>query len=104
MTFAICDTSEIEAATAAPDALRGKATRSQNNANRRRPRHNTSGYRHNTSGYKGVCLDRRSGRWRAEISKNGKTIHLGSFATPLEAHAAYLKAARKLFGKFARAE
>ena len=74
-----------------------RATASQNNANRRRPRHNTSGY-------KGVYLSRRSGQWCAQIGRNGRTIHLGTFATPQEAHAAYLKAARKLFGEFARAE
>jgi hypothetical protein len=73
-----------------------RATRSQNGANRRRPRHNTSGY-------KGVSLCRKSGRWRADIGKNGIVIYLGTFATPQEAHEAYLKAARKLFGKFARA-
>ena len=74
-----------------------QATRSQNGANRARPRHNTSGY-------KGVSLCRKSGRWRADVGKDGKVIYLGTFATPQEAHAAYLKAARKLFGKFARAE
>jgi HNH endonuclease/AP2 domain len=72
------------------------ATRSQNNANRRRPRNNTSGY-------KGVHLFRRLGKWGAHIGKNGQTIHLGTFETPQAAHAAYVKAARKLFGKFARA-
>jgi hypothetical protein len=74
-----------------------QATASQNNANRRRPRHNTSGY-------KGVCRCRHSGKWRALISRNGRTIYLGKFATPKAAHAAYLAAARKLFGEFARAE
>jgi hypothetical protein len=74
-----------------------RATRSQNSANRRRPRHNTSGY-------KGARLCRKSGKWRATIGMNGKKIHLGTFTTPQEAHEAYLKAARKLFGKFARAE
>jgi hypothetical protein len=73
-----------------------RATRSQNNANRRRPRHNTSGY-------KGACFCPESGKWRAMIGRNGKTINLGRFKTPQEAHEAYLKAARKLFGKFARA-
>ena len=74
-----------------------RATASQNNANRCRPRQNTSGY-------KGVYLCRKSGKWRAGIGRNGKTIHLGRFATPQAAHAAYLAAARKLFGEFARAE
>ena len=74
-----------------------RATRSQNSANRRRPRHNTSGY-------KGVYLCRKSGKWCAHIGWNGRTIHLGRFTTPQEAHDAYLKAARKLFGEFARAE
>src|ERR1700736_6750806 len=74
-----------------------RATASQNNANRRRPRHNTSGY-------KGVYRSRRSGQWCAHIGRNGQTIHLGTFPTPQAAHAAYLAAARKLFGEFARAE
>ena len=70
-----------------------RATPSQNNANRRRPRHNTSGY-------KGVYF--RWGFWRACIKRNGRRIYLGVFATPEEAHAAYVAAARKLFGEFAR--
>jgi hypothetical protein len=74
-----------------------RATYSQNSANRRRPRHNTSGH-------KGVHLCRRSGQWRASIGKNGRTIHLGRFATLQAARAAYLEAARKLFGEFARPE
>jgi hypothetical protein len=74
-----------------------RATGSQNNANRRRSRNNTSGY-------KGACLCRGSGKWRARIGREGKIIHLGTFGTPEEAHEAYLKAARKLFGEFARAE
>jgi HNH endonuclease/AP2 domain len=74
-----------------------RATATQNNANTRRSRRNTSGY-------KGVGLCRRSGRWRAYIVKKGRMIHLGTFATPEAAHAAYVAAARKLFGKFARPE
>jgi hypothetical protein len=74
-----------------------RATPSQNSANSRRSRQNTSGY-------KGVCLCRRSGRWRAFICKQGRVIHLGTFATPDAAHAAYMVAARKLFGEFARPE
>ena len=74
-----------------------RATWSQNNANRRRPQSNTSGY-------KGVYFCRSSGKWRASIRKNRRTIHLGVFPSPQAAHAAYVAAARKLFGEFARAE
>jgi Demerecviridae HNH endonuclease len=72
-----------------------RATKSQNNANRRV-------CRNNASGLKGVSPDR--GRWRASIRKNGRRRHLGMFPTPQAAHAAYVKAARKLFGRFARTE
>jgi len=71
------------------------ANRSQNNANRRR-------YRNNSCGLKGVSRHRRG--WRATIRKNGRRHHLGIFRMPQAAHAAYVKAARKLFGKFARTE
>jgi AP2 domain/HNH endonuclease len=74
-----------------------RATWSENNANRCRSRNNTSGY-------KGVFRCRKTGKWRACICKNGQTIHLGAFTTPQAAHAAYVAAARKLFGEFARAE
>jgi HNH endonuclease/AP2 domain len=74
-----------------------RATASQNAANRRRPRRNTSGY-------KGVCLCRQSGKWRAFIGRNGRVIYLGKFATPQAAHAAYVAAARKVYGEFARAD
>jgi hypothetical protein len=71
------------------------ATLSQSNANRRLPRNNACGL-------KGVSQDRRG--WRARIHKNGQDHHLGTFPTPQAAHAAYVKAARKLFGEFARTE
>jgi hypothetical protein len=54
----------------------------------------------NTSGYRGVVRDR--GRWRAEYKINGVTKHIGAFATPEEASAAYETAARKLHGEFYR--
>jgi len=74
-----------------------QATASQNGANVRRRRQNASGY-------KGVRSCRSPGRWQAEISKQGRKIHLGTFDTPEAAHAAYVEAARKLFGEFARPE
>jgi hypothetical protein len=74
-----------------------RATKSDNSANRRR-------LRNNTSGFKGVHQDRDSGRWVARLRKDGRTHYLGRFATPQEAHAAYVAAAREMFGEFARAE
>jgi hypothetical protein len=78
------------------DNLR-RATSSQNNANRRRPRHNTSGF-------KGVTFRRAYGNWEASITKNRQCISLGVFATAASAHEAYAAAARKLFGEFARSD
>jgi hypothetical protein len=72
-----------------------RATKSQNSANRRIPRNNAWGL-------KGVS--RHRGRWCATICRKGRRHYLGSFPTPQAAHAAYVKAARKLFGEFARTE
>jgi HNH endonuclease len=77
------------------DNLR-RATVSQNNANRRLQRNNACGF-------KGVAQN-EWGRWRAGIHKNGRKHHLGFFRTPRAAHSAYVAAARKLFGEFARSE
>lgn len=70
------------------------ATRTLNNANRRR-------YRNNASGFKGVVQVGK--RWRAEIRLNRQSKHLGYFDTAEEAHAAYVTAAHRTFGEFARA-
>jgi len=77
------------------DNLR-RATVSQNNANRRL-------HRNNKCGFKGVVRN-QWGRFCASIYKNGRRRHLGMHATPQAAHAAYIAAARKLFGEFARAK
>ena len=74
-----------------------RATVSQNNANRRRPRNNTSGY-------KGVYRASKPGQWCAQIGVNGRMKHLGTFSAPQAAHAAYVAAARKHYGEFARAQ
>jgi hypothetical protein len=73
-----------------------RATISQNNANRRL-------HRNNKCGFKGVVRN-QWGRFWATIHKDGRRYHLGTFATAQDAHAAYVTAARKLFGEFARAE
>ncbi len=41
--------------------------------------------RSNTSGYNGVYLDKKSGRWAAQITFKGKTYYLGSYPTLEEA-------------------
>lgn len=57
--------------------------------------------RKNKSGYKGVDMD-KLGRWRARITVDYKCITLGTFPSAREAHEAYLKAAEKYFGIYAR--
>ena len=53
--------------------------------------------RNNASGYKGISLHKKTGKYRAQIGR----IHLGTFTSPQEAHAAYCEAANKLHGEFA---
>lgn len=50
----------------------------------------------NKAGLLGVCLDKRTGRWRAEIKANKVRKFLGRFQTKEEACAAYLSAKREL--------
>ena len=51
---------------------------------------------------KGVYIQKH--RFGAQIRMQGKNIYLGYYATEEEAHAAYVAAAEKEFGAFARAE
>lgn len=67
------------------------ATRSQNAANR---------IGNSTTGYKGV-YQKTSGRYQAMINTDGRTIGLGTFDTPEEAHAAYFNASTFFHGDFA---
>jgi hypothetical protein len=55
----------------------------------------------NTSGFKGVTRD--GSGWRARIKVFGYNVCLGTYRTPEEAHAAYVAAAEKYHGEFARA-
>lgn len=51
---------------------------------------------------KGVTLSRSTGKFQAQIKVEGRVRYLGVFLTEELAHAAYLDAARKHFGEFAR--
>jgi hypothetical protein len=68
------------------------ATRSQNRFNSRRNKNNTTGF-------KGVQFA-KDGRFSAHIKYNYKTIYLGAYKTPEEAHATYCAAAKEIYGAF----
>lgn len=72
------------------------ATNSENLANRGKPKNNTSGY-------KGVYKSHnRLNPYRAQITVKGRSVKLGYFDTLEAAYAAYISAANKYFGEFAR--
>lgn len=60
-----------------------------NNQNRLKPQRN------NTSGFLGVGWNPQNKKWRAQITVNNQTKHLGHYDTPEEAHEVYLAAKRK---------
>lgn len=69
------------------------ATASQNQGN-------STASINNTSGYKGVVLSKGK-YWTAGIMHNRKQIHIGNYATPELAAAAYNRRATELFGEYA---
>lgn len=77
------------------DNLR-KTTKSLNAAN-------SSLNSRNTVGLKGVSYCSATGRYRASIQVDRKSINLGRYDTAEEAHEAYIAAAIDAFGEFARA-
>ena len=74
-----------------------EANRSQNNCN-------ASRREDNSSGFKGVKWNKKQGCWHAAIQHEGKRRHLGSFKSAELANAAYVDAAARLHGDFARGE
>jgi len=57
------------------------------------------------SGFKGVLTPKHAPNcFVAQITVAGKNVHLGTFRSPEEAHAAYVEAAIRHHGEFARAE
>lgn len=53
----------------------------------------------NSTGFKGVSRF-PNGRFRADIRIRNKTKYLGQFDSPIDAHMAYVQAAKKLHGDF----
>lgn len=58
--------------------------------------------KNNTSGTKGVCLDRRCGKWRAYIMINRKQVSLGYYSRKEDAETAAADARNKIHKEFAR--
>jgi AP2 domain/HNH endonuclease len=69
-----------------------EASRAENNQNKRIRIDNCSGYM-------GVSWRPKINKWRSQIKTNGKTVSLGNFASPIEAHKAYLSA-KEIYHKF----
>lgn len=70
------------------------ATRAENSRNR-------VPSRSNTTGFKGVTYRKKKKLYRARIRAFGLEIYLGSFKCPIDAAAAYDKAAIEYYGEFA---
>lgn len=74
-----------------------EATCSENMRNKRiQPR--------NTSGYKGAYLHKASGKWISRITINKNVIYLGQYDCPIDAHNAYIEAAKIHHKEYARFE
>ena len=54
-----------------------------------------------TSLFKGVVWNKARKKWRSQIKKDGKLLHLGSFESEVSAAKAYNEGAKKIFGEFA---
>jgi metal-dependent hydrolase (beta-lactamase superfamily II) len=70
-------------------------TASQNHMNRRK-----DGRKGLTSTLKGAQYHKASGLWRSRIKVGDKHLSLGYFKTEMEAHTAYINAAKEHFGAY----
>jgi len=71
------------------------ATYQQNNVNSR-------SQKNSLSSYKGAYFVKSTGKWRSCVGFNNKVLSFGTYASEEEAARAYDKAARELFGDYAR--
>jgi hypothetical protein len=71
------------------------ATRKQNAAN-------SHGHRDRKSAYKGVCFETFTGLWLAQLTVDGRLVFKARFHSESKAGRAYLRAARRHNGSFAR--
>lgn len=71
------------------------ATKAENGRNRSAPSNNTSGY-------KGVSWNKRHQEWYAHITADKKRKHLGHYDSQESAALAHDRAARELYGEFAK--
>jgi hypothetical protein len=62
---------------------------------------NVTKYRNNKSGYRGVCWDKYTQKWLAQIKVNDKRIKLGRYIDKQQAALIYNQVAQKYFGEFA---
>ena len=58
----------------------------------------------NTSGYKGVSWSSQKNKWVAKVSCRPKSVHVGFFDDPKEAHEAYSRVLTEMYGEHARIE
>lgn len=56
----------------------------------------------NGSGFRGVCLNKKAGKWVSAVRYNGRQKYLGLFCDPIEAAKAYDQAALEIHGDNAR--
>ena len=75
-------------------------TRTESAANKRKQK--TICGRPTSSQFKGVCREKRSGRWVVHIKQYGKSMSLGRYDDELAAAERYDAAAQDLFGEHAR--
>jgi HNH endonuclease/AP2 domain len=73
-------------------------------ANRSQNTNNSGPRSNNKSGYKGVYFENKSKKYYAKITVDGVTRYLGPFGKKEDAAIAYVNAAIKYHGEFARAQ